>query len=167
MDFGFIRVTTVSVMASSEGNGTAHFMAPELLLPNMFGLEKGVPSKAADIYALGMTVYQVFTGRWPFFPARETEVILTVIKGDLPPKPENAGEIGMTEVVWDLLKECWGRDRTTRPDITTVLGVFCDITGERGTVDSTIGMAALQLDVAGKRDSVDSQTFSLTTRSCE
>ena len=154
-------------MASSEGQGTVHFMAPELLLPHLFGLEKSVPSKKADIYALGMTVYQVLTGRWPFFPKRETEVIHTVVSGERPPKPDNAGEIGMTDVVWDLLGECWRGDRTMRPDVSKVLGVFCQVTGERSTVDSTIGMTAPQLDVAGNRNSFDSQNTSLMTGSCE
>ena len=166
-DLGFTRVTTVSVMASSEEQGTVHFMAPELLLPVKFGLEKGVPSKEADIYALGMTVYQVLTGQWPFFPKRDTEITLTVVAGERPPKPENANDIGMTEIVWGLLQECWRTDRKTRPDISKILGVFCHITGERNTVDCMIGMNASQLDVPGKRNSVDSQRPSISTRSCE
>ena len=167
-DFGFTRVATISVIVeSSEGQGTLHFMAPELLVPSLFNLEKGVPSKEADIYALGMTVYQVLTGRWPFFPKRETEITHAIVSGERPSKPENANEIGLTEVVWDLLEECWREDRTTRPDISKLLRIFCDITGERKTIDSTIGMAPPQLDVAGKRDSVDSQSLSLATRSCE
>jgi serine/threonine protein kinase len=137
-DFGFTRVTTISVRVSSEEPGTASFMAPELLLPTRFGLDKGVPSKEADIYALGMTVYQVLTGKWPFFPRREAEVFHAVIAGERPPKPENAERIGMTEVVWNLLRECWREDRTARPNISDILGRFCGITGERRTTDSII-----------------------------
>jgi serine/threonine protein kinase len=166
-DFGFARVATVTAMASTEGQGTLHFMAHELLLPNMFGLDKGLPSKEADIYAVGMTVYQVLTGRWPFFPKREIEIIHAVISGERPSKPENAGKIGITEAMWDLLEECWRRDRMARPDISRILRVFCDITGERNTIDSALGTTPLQLDVPGRRDSVDSQNCSLTTGSCE
>lgn len=166
-DFGFTRVTTISVMATSEGQGTIHFMAPEHILPDKFGVDKAIPSKEADIYALSMTVYQVLTDRLPFFPKKETEVPFAVISGQRPPKPENVSEIGMTAVVWDLLQECWREDKTTRPDISTILGVFCNITGERKTIDSTIGMAIPQLDVAGEQNSVDSQSFSSATRSCE
>lgn len=53
-------------------------MTPELL-PAKFGLSKEIPSKEADVYAFGMTVYQVLTGKWPFFPRRETEVMLAVV----------------------------------------------------------------------------------------
>lgn len=105
-------------------------MAPELLLPTKFGLDKEIPSKEADVYALGMTMYQVLTGKLPFFPRREAEVMHAVISGERPPKPENA-EIGMTEAVWDLLGECWREDKTARPNISDVMGRLDDIIGER------------------------------------
>jgi serine/threonine protein kinase len=143
---------------SSEERGTISFMAPELLFSAKFGLDKGVPSKEADIYALGMTVYQVLTDKWPFFPRREAEVIHAVISGERPPKPENAESIGITEVLWDLLRECWGEDRKTRPNIAGVLERFCHITGVRRTTDSTIGASGLQLDTGFSRDSIHSET---------
>ena len=65
------RVATLTVRISGGELGTVSFMAPELLYSAKFGLEKGLPSKEADIYALGMTVYQVLTGKWPFYPKRE------------------------------------------------------------------------------------------------
>ena len=142
-------------------------MAPELLLPPKFRLDKGIPSKEADIYALGMTVYQVLMGEWPFYPRREGEVILAVISGERPPKPENAEEIGMTESVWELMKDCWKEDRTARPTITEVLKRFCEITGESKTTDSMLEeFAPPRLD-AGNRNSVVSQSSSLATAQCE
>ena len=57
-------------------------------------------------------------------------VVYAVISGERPPKLGNAEEIGMTEVVWDLLRECWREDRTTRPTAVEVLRKFCEITGE-------------------------------------
>jgi len=46
------------------GEGATLFMAPELLYPSRFGLEKCVPTKEADIYAIAMVVYQVGTARF-------------------------------------------------------------------------------------------------------
>ena len=163
-DFGFTRVMTISVKESSEEQGTASFMAPELLLSEKFGLKKGVPSKEADIYALGMTVYQVLTGKWPFYPKREAEVMHAVIAGERPPKPENAEEIG---IVWDLLEECWREDRTKRPNISEILGRFCEITGERKSTDSTVDVAGTRPNTTGNRNSVVSQDSSSTNLSCE
>jgi len=50
---------------SPAGGETASFMAPELLVPSIFGLEKSTPTKEADIYAVAMVIYQVRTARSP------------------------------------------------------------------------------------------------------
>ena len=53
-------------MESSESvvdGGATPFMAPELLVPPKFGLDKCTPTKEADIYAMGMVIYQVHTAR--------------------------------------------------------------------------------------------------------
>jgi len=42
----------------NEG-GTTPFMAPELLVPSRFGLDKCTPTKQADIWAIAMVIYQV------------------------------------------------------------------------------------------------------------
>ena len=156
-DFGFTRVTTLSVRISSEEPGTTSFMAPELLYSTRFGLDKGVPSKEADIYALGMTVYQVLTGKWPFYTKREVEVMNAVISGERPPRPDNAEKIGMTEVVWELLGECWREDRTKRPIISEILRRFCEITGKGKTTDSAIGVVISRPGAAGNCNSMASE----------
>ncbi|KAF9647776.1 kinase-like protein [Thelephora ganbajun] len=153
-DFGFTRITTISVRMSSEEQGTVSFMAPELLFSDKFGLAKAVPSKEADIYALGMTAYQVLTGEWPFFPKRELEVMIAVISDERPPKPENAEEIGLTEAMWDLLGKCWREDRTKRPNISEILGKFREVTSERGTANSTIEVVGPRPGIAGNRNSI-------------
>ena len=50
---------------SQAGGGTTPFMAPELLVPSRFELEKCTPTKEADIYATAMVIYQVRTARSP------------------------------------------------------------------------------------------------------
>jgi len=147
-DLGFTRVTPVLAKMSSEEEGTVSFMAPELL-STRFGLDKVVPSKEADVFALGMTTYQVLTSRRPFSQMREAWIIHAVISGERPTKPENARQIGMSDTVWDLLGECWREDRTERPNISGVLRRFCDITHESKTSDSKIEMAGPRFDFAG------------------
>ena len=44
---------------SAVAGGTTPFMAPELLVPSRFGLEKCAPTKGADVYAMAMAIYQV------------------------------------------------------------------------------------------------------------
>jgi serine/threonine protein kinase len=154
-DFGFIRITTVPARVSSEVEDTAFFMAPELL-PRKSGLDETVPSKEADVYALGMTIYQILTGKRPFSPRRKAGVINAVISGERPAKPENAESIGIPDVVWDLLRECWKEDRATRPNTSDILGKLRSITAERKTTDAAIEMAGPRLDTTGNLSSAHS-----------
>ena len=128
-DFGSAcpLATPAEMPEEVEERCTPSFMAPELLLPAEFGLEKAGPSKKADIYAFGMTAYQVLTGNRPFHPVRKAGIIRAVISGERPAKPENAEEIGMTDTVWNLLQECWQEDRTKRPDIVQVTRRIYDL----------------------------------------
>ena len=49
-------------VATAEIDGrTTPFMAPELLVPFKFGLENCTPTMEADMYAIGMVIYQVLT----------------------------------------------------------------------------------------------------------
>ena len=165
-DFGFTRITN-SVKETTVGTGTVYFMAPEILHSTKFGLEKGVPSKEGDVYALGMTVYQVLTGEFPFYPRREFEVIHAVLDGERPPKPKNAEEIGMKEAVWELMGECWREKREERPAMPEILKKFHEITGETKTIDTGAEFAMPRLDIPGQPNSIVSGSPSLATFACE
>ena len=62
-DFGMTTVThtlnTVNAATHNSCGGTIRYMAPELIHPRRFGLEKVQASCAADIYAFGMVMWQV------------------------------------------------------------------------------------------------------------
>ena len=130
-DSWFARVAAAFVGLSNEERGTPSFMAPELLSPAKFGLEEGVPSKEADVYALSMTIYQVLTGKRPFLQRRRARIICAVILGERPAKPEDAEEIGVTDALWDLLNKCWREDRKMRPSISATMRNICEIIGGR------------------------------------
>ena len=164
-DFGFAHIS--GSVRTGEKTGTTFFTAPELLHPIKFGLENGVPSKEGDIYALGMTLYQVLTSCYPFYPRREFEVIHAVIEGARPPKPKNAEEMGMTEPVWELVGECWRENRAERPTMPEILKKFCEITGETKTIDTGAEFAMPRLDTPGKHNSIVSRSPSLATFACE
>ena len=62
-DFGFMTMVLdpnqpLLDWAQLEG-GTTMFMAPELLVPSMFGFTESVPTQKSDIYSFGLVVYQV------------------------------------------------------------------------------------------------------------
>lgn len=142
-DFGFTAIVDGPSLAmesgmSVGGGGTINFMAPELLAPSRFGLDGCAPSKEADIYAIGMTIYQVGTARFlahtladlfvqvltgtpPFGKLPMPEVVSRVLEGERPIKPVNATELGLSDEVWKLLEDCWQPQRALRPSVKDVL----------------------------------------------
>jgi serine/threonine protein kinase len=46
---------------NSFGSGTIRWMSPELFVPSEFSLDKYIPSKESDVYALGMLIYEVIS----------------------------------------------------------------------------------------------------------
>jgi serine/threonine-protein kinase len=76
-DFGLAKR-----LASDDGTrytlaGTPHFMAPELFL----GQE---PTPASDVYALGVCLYRMLTGHYPFTRPKLTDLIAAVTNDPLP-----------------------------------------------------------------------------------
>ena len=95
-------------------------MAPELLYPAKFGLRSCRVSKQADVYAFGMVIYEVLTGRPPFQRTRHPEVVLIVMEGKRPRKPEKAADIGFGGGTWELVQQCWDEERGERPTVEQV-----------------------------------------------
>lgn len=64
-DFGLAVIADESTAGNREMRGTVRWMAPEIILPEKFGyigeLSKQLPSKSTDIYAIGMTIFEVST----------------------------------------------------------------------------------------------------------
>lgn len=60
-DFGLTETLSGSALTTmaTTGAGTPRWMAPELLYPEEYGFEHSKPSKASDVYAFGMTIYEV------------------------------------------------------------------------------------------------------------
>jgi len=106
-------------------------MAPELLYPQMFGLNDARVSKQTDIYAFGIVVYEVLTGYPPFGAGRrrQAEIILRVIEGQRPSKPENAGDIGFGGGTWELTQQCWNQDRGKRLKVDKIRKHFHRVAG--------------------------------------
>lgn len=106
-------------------------MAPELLHPQMFGLRNARVSKQTDIYAFGIVVYEVLTGCPPFGAGgrRQTEIILRVIEGQRPSKPDKAEDIGFGGGTWGVVQQCWNQDRRKRPTADDIREHFRCVAG--------------------------------------
>jgi serine/threonine protein kinase len=65
-DFGLARITTVTTSGSTsdQSGGSTRYMAPELFQPRptsttSVGPEDGLPTKQSDVYALGVSTWEV------------------------------------------------------------------------------------------------------------
>jgi putative methionine-R-sulfoxide reductase with GAF domain len=88
MDFGIAVETGGYVPSGETVPGTPQFLAPELL-------QGESPSVRTDVYAMGVLLYEMFTGRVPFDDdntarlvrriVRETPPLVATLRPDLPP----------------------------------------------------------------------------------
>ncbi|CAE6452267.1 unnamed protein product, partial [Rhizoctonia solani] len=123
-DFDFSIMSEASTLVFSESSnsrlGSLRWTAPEMLLEE-------VPKRTtqSDIYALGMTMLEIFTGEVPYPNCRQDFLVLkTVEKGTLPTRPlEQLKDEKQGNVMWQLLLDCWIRDVSERPSSKQVLDI--------------------------------------------
>ncbi|KEP44923.1 tyrosine kinase family catalytic domain protein [Rhizoctonia solani 123E] len=129
-DFDFSIMSEVSSLVFSESSnsrtGTLRWLAPELLLE-----EVRSRTTQSDVYALGMTMLEIFTGDVPYPNCRtEIGVIRTVERGTLPTRPtEYFGDDQKGDMMWQLLLRCWNRDVSERPSSRQVLDTLVSLVG--------------------------------------
>jgi len=118
-------------------------MAPELLNPSGFGLNSRKPTKRSDIYAFGMTTYQVSTGclrkrqqtaqgsvqvitrKQPFPGAKDGVIIYSVVAGVRPARPQESNEL-VSDNVWNFISRCWSSSWNGRPDANLAINALND-----------------------------------------
>jgi serine/threonine protein kinase len=104
--------------SSIMNSGTTRWMSPELLHPEEFNFEKSRPTKKSDCYALGMVILEVLSEEPPFARDKEFIVMLKVIRGERPERPEG---VCFTDDLWRTLEECWLLQPKDRPTLEAVL----------------------------------------------
>jgi serine/threonine-protein kinase len=101
-DFGIARVVDAAGLTTPHSIiGTPHYMAPEVICG-------GDAGPAADVYALGVVLYELVAGRTPY--AGEPLVVLRRHLDDEPDRPA-----GMPEPVWAVIESCLEKDPARRP----------------------------------------------------
>lgn len=105
--------------ATSTTKLSPRWAAPEL----MEG--RGTDTFAADVYSLGMTILETFTGKVPYFDKTELEVAEE--KG-LPVRPEDSiASNSNGNKLWELLMSCWVYEPDNRPRAEHVRKTMWDI----------------------------------------
>src|SRR5262249_17486167 len=87
-DFGLAK----KVQGDSGRTGSGQIMGtPSFMPPEQAGGRRGEVGPAADVYALGATLYALVTGRPPFQAATAMDTVLMVLNNEpLPPRRLNA-----------------------------------------------------------------------------
>jgi len=93
-------------------------MSPEFFDPEIRG---HCQTKNSDCYAFGMVIYEVLSGRVPFYQFAEPIVPGKVFRGERPEVPRGAEGAYFTDDVWEVLERCWTSQPANRPDVEDVL----------------------------------------------
>lgn len=128
MDFGIATFEgATQVTRPHEIIGTPHYLAPELLSRSA---EHPSPATAAsDLWALGVTLYEMVEGRRPFEGADAYGIMIAVLEAPLPPMRFGGP---LTPLVEALLQ----KDPQQRPDAREVEWMFQDIARELPALDT-------------------------------
>ncbi|MFC5745569.1 serine/threonine-protein kinase [Actinomadura rugatobispora] len=115
-DFGIARVfDDATVTSAGRITGTPAYLAPELL-------EGSTPGPPADVYAAGITLYELVAGRVPF----RGEHFGAVMHAHLTASPEPVA--GVPSALWSVIESCLAKDPGGRPDAETLGHRLLDFT---------------------------------------
>ncbi|KAG8901820.1 hypothetical protein FRB99_005081 [Tulasnella sp. 403] len=114
-DFGLARLISARTATILRGAGT--FLAPEIW--------SGSPrTEKSDVYAFGITIYQVLSGQIPFreFATNQMALITAVtVRNERPPKEPMESLSGTSYApLWQVAEMCWNGSPNERPTMRVV-----------------------------------------------
>src|SRR5262249_55525302 len=116
MDFGLAReVTAQGQTLTGAVLGTPAYMAPEQARGDVRSLDR-----RTDVYALGVTLYDLLADRTPFMEEQVWKLIISVTTED--PPPLGSVKKGVPEELETVVMKCLERDPARRYDSARALG---------------------------------------------
>ncbi|GES93067.1 kinase-like domain-containing protein [Rhizophagus clarus] len=127
-DLGLSTIEQSDNDDSNEVYGIIPYIAPEIFKGQKY-------TKASDIYSLGMIMWELMTGRKPFWDQdHDTDLIIEICDGFRPPIVTNAPE-GYIK----LMKRCWRSHPNERPKTADIYKEIEIIrTNESGNVSTEV-----------------------------
>ncbi|CAE6450687.1 unnamed protein product [Rhizoctonia solani] len=119
-DFGSSTLKDQSLKFTQAASGrtfTVRWSAPELVIAS-----DCKHTKASDVFALGMTIYEVLTGKVPYHEIKDVApVILRIAQRGTPTRPVTIPDNHESgEMLWTLFTLCWEYAPEGRPVATKV-----------------------------------------------
>ncbi|KAG8701127.1 hypothetical protein FRC08_004271 [Ceratobasidium sp. 394] len=109
---------------------TIYGLTPRWAAPELF--EECPNSVEADVYALGMTILEIITGKVPHAELKDMALMKAISDKRLPKRPEEhiPSTTAHGNILWWMLLQCWATDPKSRPTATQVQQVMAIITPE-------------------------------------
>jgi Protein kinase domain len=110
-DFGIARIAGLGetpLTTSGTLMGTVAYVAPEMIRGEQ-------PSAACDVYAAGVTLYELLAGKPPF-----TGHLSAIMYGHLQVTPERPAAV--PDRLWELIAACLGKEPQARPSAANLAG---------------------------------------------
>ncbi|MEV6366733.1 serine/threonine-protein kinase [Micromonospora musae] len=120
VDFGISAL----VGESERGTDGALLGTPAYLAPER--LDGGQVSPATDVYAVGLLLYRMLTGRLPWQASTTTEMLRAHLYNDPEPMPAVPT---LPDEVADLVRRCLAKRPEERPSTTELAGILADAAG--------------------------------------
>jgi serine/threonine protein kinase len=135
-DFGLARAVRDAGGMSSSGDVrgvaggalTVSISPPEVLRDTR--APRGPP---VDVYALGIVLHEMMTGRAAYTGMRKHEVVRCVLEGGRPPVPP-----GMREDVSCLIRDCWAQEAADRPTAGEVVARLTTVIKQLAGADALL-----------------------------
>ena len=138
-DFGIARILSdTSTLTIDTTVGTPHYMSPEQILI-------GEITPATDIYALGVMLYQMYTGQLPFMgdsaAASGATTAMRIVYEHLhvPPVPPRSLNPELSKAVEDVILRCLEKDPAQR---------FASVSALYDALSAAVGTPSVSLDAA-------------------
>ncbi len=121
MDFGIARTLTAGDGARPNIAGTIAYIAPEIF-------EGAAPDARVDLYALGMTMYELLAGKHPFRGAPVKEIIRRHMEEE--PPPLDGVDRGLAHIVFQLIEKKPNARFRSAKELMSALARYLDIDEE-------------------------------------
>ena len=120
IDLGLGKTAESTIMMQGSTvhlQGTYQWMAPEMLKPNKN--KKFNCSKESDVYAVGIIMWQIFTGKMPYEEITWPQDLIDIVTAG--ERPALSDDVTAGPDLISLMQSCWHADPARRPTMEDFL----------------------------------------------